>query len=62
MECNIATNDIYVGAMLSTMYASAVSHVTGEEKDRTLKIPLVQGQPIVLGQNICNIRKECYLF
>ena len=30
--------------------------------DRTLKMSLVQGHPLVFAQNICYIRKEHYLF
>ena len=43
---------------------SAVNHVTGKKEllDRTLKMPLVQGHPVVFGQNICYMRKEYYLF
>ena len=39
-----------------TWDASSVSHVTGiriQVLDHTLKIPLVQGHPVVFGQNCC---------
>ena len=48
-----------VGAMLLVLFpwqVSAVSHVTRikiELLDRTLNMPLVQGHPVVFGQNIC---------
>ena len=62
MECNIATNDIYVGAMLSTMYVY-MPCISCKSRDwYKKKTEQVQGQPVVWGQNIYNIRKECYLF
>ena len=42
--------------VLFTLTASAVSHVTGiriELLDRTLKMRVAEGHPIVFGQNIC---------
>ena len=48
-----------------TWHTSAVSHVTGikiELLDQALKIPLVQGHPVVFGKNFCYRREKDYLF
>ena len=45
-----------------TWHVSAVSHVTGIKKiellDRTLKLPLVQGHPVVFGQTFVTEEKR----
>ena len=66
-ECNIATNNLYVGAIYSTIYMTCLSCKSRDcYKNRiiwpNIVMPLVQGHPVVFVQNSCYIRIEYYFF
>ena len=64
MESNIDTNNMYVGAMLSTIYTTCIScksRVWYKNRikllDWTVKKRKMHGHPIGFGQNSCHIGK-----